>query len=83
MEILSLSFALFVVKLAFSILPIAVGIRLFVLPVDQKIETSQKLSSKLLGDSNLIKQSVFDFGLYFIASLFILFGIIVALLLFL
>ena len=53
MEILSLNFAIFVFKLAICIIPIALGIRLFAKSQEQKIETRQKLSSKLLGDSNL------------------------------
>ena len=81
MEILSINFAIFVVKLAFCIVPIALGIRLFALPYDVKVETRQKISKKLLGDSSLIKQSFYNFVLYFIASIFILFGLLVALML--
>ena len=81
MEILSINFAIFVVQLAFCIVPIALGIRLFALPYDVKVETRQKISKKLLGDSSLIKQSFYNFVLYFIASIFILFGLLVALML--
>jgi hypothetical protein len=80
MEILSLNFAIFVFKLAICIIPIALGIRLFAKSQEQKIETRKKLSSKLLGDSNLLKQSVYNFGLYFIASISILTGLFLALL---
>jgi len=83
MEILSLNFAIFVVQLAFCVVPIAVGIRLFSLSSDFKEETRQKISKKLLGDSSLIKQNFYNFALYFIAVIFCLFGIIVALMLFL
>ena len=83
MEILSINFAIFVVKLAFCIVPIALGIRLFTLSSDIKDETRQKISKKLLEDSTLIKPRFFNFVLYFIASSFAIFGIIVAILLFL
>ena len=81
MEILSINFAIFVVQLAFCIVPIALGVRLFALSSDVKVETRQKISKKLLGDSSLIKQSFYNFVLYFIASTFILFGLLVALIL--
>ena len=83
MEILSINFAIFVVKLAFCIIPIAFGIRLFTLSSEIKDETRQKLSKKLLGDSTLIKPGFYNFVLYFIACILILFGIIVSLILFL
>ena len=83
MEILSINFAIFVVKLAFCIIPIALGIRLFTLSLETKEETRQKISKKLLGDPNLIEKAFYNFGLYFIASISILIGLIVALLLFL
>lgn len=83
MEILSINFAIFVVKLAFCIVPIALGIRLFTLSSEIKDETRQKLSKKLLGDSTLIEPGFYNFVLYFIACIFILFGTIVSLILFL
>ena len=83
MEILSINFAIFVVKLAFCIIPIAFGIRLFTLSSEIKDETRQKLSKKLLGDSTLIKPGFYNFVLYFIACILILFGTIVSLILFL
>ena len=81
MEILNLNFAIFVVKLAFCIVPIAIGIRFFTFSYDFKEETRQKISKKLLGDSSLIKENFYNFALYFIATIFILFGMLVALLL--
>ena len=83
MEILSLSFAFFVFKLAICTVPIVLGIYLFLIPQEKKTETRQKLSSKLLGDSNLLTQKVYNFGLYFIACLSMLSGLIIALILFL
>ena len=82
MEILSINFALFVVQLAFCIVPIAIGIRLFTLSSEINDEIRQKISKKLLGDSSLIKPSFYKSALYFIASIFVIFGIIVALILF-
>lgn len=83
MEILSINFAIFVVKLAFCIVPIALGIRLFTLSSEINDETRQKISKKLLGDSTLIEPGFYKFALYFIACISILFGIIVSLILFL
>ena len=83
MEILSINFAIFVVQLAFCIVPIALGIRLFTLSSEIKDETRQKISKKLLGDSTLIVPGFYKFALYFIACISILFGIIVSLILFL
>ena len=83
MEILSLNFAIFVVQLAFCIIPIVLGIRLYVLSSETKEETRRKISKKLLGDPNLLEQGVYNFGLYLIGSIIILTGLIVALLLFL
>lgn len=82
MEILSLSFALFVVQLAFCIVPIALGIRLFMLSEEIKAETREKLSKKLLGDSSLIEQGFYNFVLYFIACISTLVGIVTSLILF-
>ena len=83
MEILSINFAIFVVKLAFCIVPIALGIRLFTLSSEVNDETRQKISKKLLGDSTLIVPGFYKFALYFIACISIIFGIIVSLILFL
>ena len=73
MEILSINFAIFVVQLAFCIVPIALGIRLFTLSSEIKDETRQKLSKKLLGEPTLIEPGFYNF--YFIlllASLYFL-----------
>ena len=83
MEILSINFALFVVKLAFCIIPIALAIRLFTLPHETKEETRKKIASKLLGDSSLIKQNFFNYALFCLAIILSVFGIIVSLILFL
>ena len=83
MEILSINFAIFVVQLAFCIVPIALGIRLFTLSYEINEEIRQNISKKLLGDSTLIVPGFYKFALYFIACSSILFGIIVALILFL
>ena len=64
MEILNLNFAIFVVQLAFCIVPIAMGIRLFTLTSEKKHEISQKLSKKILGEADLIKPSFYNFVLY-------------------
>mgnify|MGYP001172139735 CR=1 FL=1 len=83
MEILSINFAIFVVQLAFCIVPIALGIRLFTISSEIKDETRQKISKKLLGEPSLIEPGFYNFALYFIACMSILFGIIIALILFL
>tara|TARA_B100001248_G_scaffold223050_1_gene179718 strand:+ start:157 stop:408 length:252 start_codon:yes stop_codon:yes gene_type:complete len=83
MEILSINFAIFVIKLAFCVVPIAFGVRLITFSSEIKEETMRKLSEKLLGEPNLVERGVFNFGLYFIASIFILFGSIVFIIMFL
>ena len=83
MEILSINFAIFVIKLAFCVVPIAFGVRLITFSSEIKEETMQKLSEKFLGEPNLVELWVFNFGLYFIASIFILFGTIVFIIMFL
>ena len=83
MEILSINFAIFVVQLAFCIVPIALGIRLFTLSSEIKDETRQKISKKLLGESTLIEPGFYKFALYLIACISIIFGIIISLVLFL
>ena len=82
MEILSINFALFIVQLAFCIVPLALGIRLFTLSSEIKDETRQKISKKLLGDSTLIEPGFFNFALYFIACICVLFSVSIALILF-
>ena len=79
MEILSINFAIFVVKLAFCIVPTALGVRLITLSSEIKDETRQKISKKLLGDSTLIAPGFFNFVIYFIAGSAIMIGLIVAL----
>ena len=74
MEILNLSFAIFVVQLAFCIVPIALGIRLFTLTSEKKHEISQKLSKKFLGEADLIKPIFYNFVLYLAGSICILVG---------
>lgn len=83
MEILSFNFAIFVIQLAFSIIPIVLGIRLYGLSSEAKEETRRKIAKKLLGDPDLLEQGFYNFVLYLIGSIIILLGLIVALLLFL
>ena len=83
MEILSFDFAIYVVKIAFCILPIVLGISLFIVSSEKIEVTRRKISKKLLGDPNLLGQGFYNFVLYFIGSIFILMGLLVALLLFL
>ena len=81
MEILSFNFAIFVIQLAFCIIPIVLGIRLYGLSSETKEETRRKISKKLLGDPDLLEQRFYNFVLYLIGSIIILLGLIVALLL--
>ena len=83
MEILSFNFAIFVIQLAFCIIPIVLGIRLYGLSSETKEETRRKISKKLLGDPDLLEQRFYNFVLYLIGSIIILLGLIVALFLFL
>lgn len=83
MEILSINFAIFVVQLAFCIIPFVVGIRLFCLTSERKDEIGQKLSKKILGDPSLMTRGFFNLSLYFIACIFLLSGTVFSLFLFL
>ena len=74
MDILSINFALFVVQIAFCVVPIALGIRLFTLSSEKKDATRQKLSKKLLGDASLIAPGFYRYLIYSIASTFLLIG---------
>lgn len=82
MEILSLNFIFFVFQLSLCIVPIALGIRLFVLSSEKREDRRKIISKKLLGDPTLITQNFFNIVLYFIASAFVIFGLIVITILF-
>ena len=83
MDILSLNFAFFIVQLAFCIVPIFLGVRILILNEEIKDEKREKISKKLLGDSSLIKPGFFKTILFLIAGGLIIFGVIVALVLYL
>ena len=74
MEILSINFAIFVVQFAFCIVPHRFGNPIIYFFYRVKDETRQKISKKLLGDSNLIKSGFFfNFVLYSITVYSLLF----------
>ena len=77
MEILSINFAIFVIQVSFLCCSHRFGVRLITFSSEIKEEIMLKLSEKFLGEPNLVERWVFNFGLYFIASIFILFGTIV------
>lgn len=83
MEIISIEFAFFLIQLALVIVPIAFGIRLFVMPSEKKNELKTFMAKKLLGDEQLIKLSVFNIWLHSFASISFMFGIIFAIVFFL
>ena len=74
MDILSINFALFVIQLAFCIIPIALGIRLFTLSSEKKDDIREKLSKKLLGDASLITPGFYNYLIYTIASFSLVIG---------
>tara|TARA_B100002019_G_scaffold251575_1_gene232095 strand:- start:51 stop:305 length:255 start_codon:yes stop_codon:yes gene_type:complete len=82
MEILSIDFAIFVIKLSLAIIPIAIAFRLFVLSSEKKEDLKVFIAGKLLGDEQLIKMKVFNIWLHGTASTMLLLGIIVAAVLF-
>lgn len=82
MEILSIDFAIFVIKLSLAIIPIAIAFRLFVLSSEKKEDLKEYIAGKLLGDKQLIKMKVFNIWLHGTASTMLLLGIIVAAVLF-
>lgn len=83
MEIISIEFAIFLIKLAMVIVPIAFGIQLFTLSSEKKKDIKALIAGKLLGDERLIKLSVFNVWLRGFALISSLLGIIIAILLFL
>lgn len=83
MDIISISFAIFLIKLAMAVVPIAIGIRLFALSNEKKTDLKLFIARNLLGDEQLIKLSVFNIWLITFASSSVLFGIIIAILFFL
>ncbi len=67
MEILSVSFAIFLIKLTIVVLPILLALKL-VLFTPNKDSLRKELSSKLLGDPSLIKSLFFNICIYLIAA---------------
>ena len=78
MEILSIDFAIFVIKLSLVIIPVAIAFRLFVLSSEKKEDLKMFIAGKLLGDEQLIKMKVFNIWLHGIATTMLLLGIIIA-----
>ena len=78
MEILSIDFAIFVIKLSLVIIPVAIAFRLFVLSSERKEDLKMFIAGKLLGDEQLIKMKVFNIWLHGIATTMLLLGIIIA-----
>lgn len=83
MEIISVSFAIFVIKLSLVIVPIAFGVRLLALSSEKREDLKVFLARKLLGDEKLIQLDVFNLLLVIFGATLIVLGIIIALLLFL
>ena len=81
MEILSIGFAILVIKLSLAIIPVAIAFRLFVLSSEKKEDLKMFIAGKLLGDKQLIKMKVFNIWLHGIATTMLLLGIIIATLL--
>lgn len=83
MEIISVSFAIFVIQLSLVIVPIAFGVRLLALSSEKREDLKVFLAKKLLGDEKLIQLDVFNLLLVIFGATLIVLGIIIALLLFL
>lgn len=83
MEIISVSFAIFVIQLSLVIVPIALGIRLLTLSSEKREDLKVFLAKKLLGDEKLIQLDVFNLLLVIFGATLIVLGIVIALLLFL
>ncbi|RCL30321.1 MAG: hypothetical protein DBX03_02565 [Puniceicoccaceae bacterium] len=83
MEIISVSFAIFVIQLSLVIVPVVFGVRLLTLSSEKREDLKVFLAKKLLGDEKLIQLDVFNLLLVIFAVTFILLGIVIALLLFL
>ena len=81
MDILSVSFAIFVIKLAFCIVPISLGIRLFTFSSEAKDDLREKISKKLLGDPRLVESGFFNLFVYSFGGILIFMGVIIGLLL--
>ena len=82
MDILSVSFIIFIVKLSFAIIPFVIALRLLTFSHEKKIDIKNKLGKKLLGDPTLLTLSAFSLILKFLAAIFFLAGILASLILY-
>lgn len=80
MEILSVSFAIFLIKLTVVVLPLLLAVKL-VLFTPNKDSLRKQLSSKLLGDPSLIKGGFFNSCIYLIAAGALLIGVLLGIVL--
>lgn len=80
MEILSVSFAIFVIKLSFVVLPILLGVKI-VFFTPNKDSLRKQVSSKLLGDPSLIKGAFFNSCIYLIAAGALIIGVLLGMVL--
>ena len=80
MEILSVSFAIFVIKLSFVVLPIVLAVKL-ILFTPNKNSLRKQISAKLLGDPTLIQKGFFNVCYYFIAACFLILGMLLGIIL--
>ena len=80
MEILSVSFAIFLIKLTIVVLPILLSVKL-VLFTPNKDSLRKQLSSKLLGDPSLIKGAFFNSCIYLIAAGALIIGVLLGIIL--
>ncbi len=81
MEILSVSFAIFLIKLSFVVLPTVLAVKL-ILFTPNKDSLRKQLSSKLLGDPSLIKGVFFNSCIYLIAAGALLMAVVLGIVLF-
>lgn len=80
MEILSVSFAIFLIKLTVVVLPLLLAVKL-VLFTPNKDSLRKQLSSKLLRDPSLIKGGFFNSCIYLIAAGALLIGVLLGIVL--
>ena len=81
MELLNISFAILVIKIAISVVPVVVGFVVFSMDEDAKHRLRDRFCSKVFGSRNAISYDKFVFNLYLCAAVLVGMGLLFGLVL--